>query len=172
MKSLPTKLNLLRSALPHAQIAVAVDPGRRKSGCVVLVTKPLLAVVFTRRLTNADLCDLLWEVEPDLICIEGFRLYPWIARDKRWDYFPEIRIIGAVEEIARSCSINLVEVTPSQSKQSVPNALLYLLETWAICHHTTDAFRVFWTVVLGRLDWEVVDDESVAERVVVGKGMR
>lgn len=160
----------LRCAFAN-QVIVGLDPGRQRTGCAVMMTKPVVGVLLAKRLTNVEVCDLIWELEPDLICVEGFRLYPWIAKDKRWDHFPEIRIIGAVHEIARVCGIPVVEITPAQNKKTTPNEHLHILGTWATCHHTTDAFRVFWTVVFGKLDdvilEEVNDGESV-RRTAVG----
>lgn len=153
-----TVLDFTQTRLPTLRLAVGIDPGRQRCGCVVISLEPLLGVFLAKRLSNVELCELLWELEPEFIFIEGFRLYPWIAKDKRWDYFPEIRIIGAVEEIARVCSLKMVEIPPSQSKNNVPDKLLYLLGTWARCHHTTDAFRVFWTVVLDQLELEVQNE--------------
>ena len=138
------------------QVVVGLDPGRQRTGCAVMMTEPVVGVILAKRLTNEGVCDLLWEIEPDLICVEGFRLYPWIAKDKRWDHFPEIRVIGAICEIARVCGIPVVEISAAQNKKATPNEHLYILETWATCHHTTDAFRVFWTVIFGKLDEEAL----------------
>lgn len=155
------------------QVIVGLDPGRNRTGCAIMMTEPLVGVILAKRLTNSEVCDLLWELEPDLICVEGFRLYPWIAKDKRWDHFPEIRVIGAICEVARVCGVPVLEISSAQNKKAISNEHLYTLGTWATCHHTTDAFRVFWTVVFGKLDDVIreVNNGKVFGRTTLGKDL-
>jgi hypothetical protein len=108
--------------------------------------------VRAKRLPNAKVCDLLWELSVQVVYMENFRLYPWMANSMRWEEFKEIRLIGAVEEICRRREIHLVEVSPSQSKALVDDQDLVKLGTWSRNAHVNDAFRVFWASTLGDLE--------------------
>ncbi|KPK91436.1 MAG: hypothetical protein AMJ88_13565 [Anaerolineae bacterium SM23_ 63] len=126
------------------QLVAGIDPGRKVSGLVVLGLQPVIHVYQASRATNKAVCDFLWKLPLVSVAIEGFRLYPWILHDKRWDDLPEVRMIGAVEEVCRIRKIPLIVAFPSEVKRMVSDELLHALGTWSRNPHIMDAFRVFW----------------------------
>lgn len=144
-----------RSPMMVGPVAIGLDPGRRATGTVVLLLKPVLGVVAARRIPNEELYDsYLRGGDIAFVVMEDYRLYPWAAATMRWSPLEEVRTIGAVEEICRHLGIPLVKIQPSSTKQSVTDHMLRQLGTWARNQHITDAFRVWWTAVL--FHWEDV----------------
>lgn len=137
---------------PIKDLVFGIDPGRKSSGLVVLTLRPALGVVRAKRLPNARVCDLLWKTSVYCVYMEDYRLYPWMLGSLRWDPLKEVRLIGAVEEICRKRQIQLIKVSPSQSKALVDDQDLVKLGTWSRNAHVNDAFRVFWASTLGDLE--------------------
>lgn len=135
-------------------LILGIDPGRRMSGLVAMLFWPAMGVVKAERLYNSQVCDLVWEAEIYKVCMEDYRLYPWLLGSLKWNELKEVRLIGAVEEVCRVRHIPLVLVSPSQSKALVKDHDLVALGTWSRNVHVNDAFRVFWATILGGLDGE------------------
>lgn len=125
-------------------LVMGIDPGRRVSGMVVLSLTPTVSVRRAARLPNDHVCNLLWALPLVSVSMEGFRLYPWVAMDKRWDDLLEVKMIGRVEEICRVRQIQLDVAFPSEIKRVIEDPILRLLGTWSRNPHVMDAFRVFW----------------------------
>jgi len=137
--------------IQDTDLIVGLDPGRRRTGTVVIRLNPVIGVVHTERMDNDRLCDLLWTLDGLVtVGMEDFQLRPSAMVSLRWNTLKEVRLIGAVEEVCRRRGIHLVQVTPAQAKKLITNERLKRLGTWSRNAHISDAFRVLWVVVFGR----------------------
>ena len=135
--------------LGTVDLVVGLDPGKRMTGTFLVMLEPVLGIVVADRLYNTDLKELIWELDSiSEVVMEDFRIYPWMLQALRWDYLEEVRLIGAVEEICRVKNIDLVLVTPSQSKRLVEDHELLALGTAFRNRHVSDGARAFWAATL------------------------
>ncbi|AYJ75631.1 DNA polymerase III subunit alpha [Bacillus phage BSTP8] len=78
--------------------------------------------------------------EVDFVLIEEFKLYPWKAKNKSWDTFPEIEVIGVIKEYCWYNGINVVKQLPNQ-KDFFDNKKLERLYGKIPSRHAKDAVR-------------------------------
>lgn len=141
-------------------LVVGVDPGRERSGFVVARVWPTLGVTTTGRLTNPDICDFLWSEPVVELFVEDFRLRPWALASMRWNTLQTVRMIGALEEVARRRHLRLLLIEPAAAKRFATDQLLTDMGTWSRNAHINDAFRVLWYGLFRR------ESEGIVEPVL------
>jgi len=99
--------------------------------------------------------QLISKVEPDIIVIEAFRLYPWKAKHKTWSSFPEVEVIGAIKHECYLRNIPWVE-QGADTKQLFDDSKLRTLGFWkGLSTHGRDACRhaLFFMSTRGDYYW-------------------
>jgi len=103
-----------------------------------------------------DLVDrLITEVEPNIIVVEAFRLYPWKAKHKTWSSFPEVEVIGAIKHTCYLKGIALIEQGPDHKQLFDDNKLRRLGFWTGLSKHARDACRhaLYYMTVGGDHYW-------------------
>lgn len=99
--------------------------------------------------------ELLQKVDPDIVIIESFRLYPWKAKAKTWSSFPEIEVIGAIKHECFQMGLNYIEQGASD-KNMFDDEKLKALGFWRnMSPHARDSCRhaLYYMTTEGDYHW-------------------
>ena len=108
---------------------VAIDPGETTGYAVVewdtsSAKIPLKAPKNSFKVSTGELEGysnikaLISKENPDKVIYEGFKLYPWKAKNKIWSNFPTVEVIGVIKYLMETYfpDIELVEQLPKDKK--------------------------------------------------------
>lgn len=84
--------------------------------------------------------DLLEEINPDVVVIEDYRLYPSVAQAKSWDKLIEVRILGVIEYLTKELNKNYI-LQPPADKFFYTDKILKQMKLYQKIRHENDAIR-------------------------------
>lgn len=97
----------------HERVLV-FDPG--ESTGWVFGIDDYLAAGGTIGRDHEKVAQMIFELEPDIVVVERFNLYPGKAKSLSWNSFYPVEVIGVIKYICMVHGVTLVEQAPSIKK--------------------------------------------------------
>lgn len=98
---------------------VAIDPGAKHTAVAALYQLPTVEIqclTVDTELFSVVLWEVLCRLSPDVVVLEKFALYPWMAKAQAWSTFRTVEVIGVVRLWCETEPAQLVLQTAAERK--------------------------------------------------------
>lgn len=146
-----------RYTLQQNDVVLVMDPGNSTGWVAAKVLKPDETYLQggTLGMNHQEVAELFELLQPDILVVESFHLYPGMAKSLSWNAFYPCEVIGVLRYLAGKWGVPFVEQAPSVKKfaGSLGNDWKLLRQAYSVTEHTKDAYLHWKYFLRNSVSW-------------------